>query len=113
NGQAFDLTIKSAHAGAQNQKKRILEAAQQNGYRVTVLDEYNHPTEKTTAPHLHVSVYGKDGSQQDNSPTSDLEESEQKKGLFEQNQEELYGRIPVEINRRYNRIVALLNPAVK
>ena len=112
-GQAFDLTIKSAHAGAQNQKKRILEAAQQNGYRVTVLDEYNFPSDGATAPHLHISVYGKDGSQQDNSPTSDLEESEQKKGLFEQNQEELYGRTPVEVNRRYNRIVALLNPSVK
>lgn len=112
-GQAFDVTIKSAHAGAPNQKKRILEAAQQNGYRVTVLDEYNFPSTGATAPHLHVSVYGRDGSQQDNSPTSDLEESEQKKGLFEQNQEELYGRTPVEVNRRYNRIVALLNPSVK
>lgn len=112
-GQAFDVTIKSAHAGAPNQKKRILEAAQQNGYRVTVLDEYNFPSTGATAPHLHVSVYGKDGSQQDNSPASDLEESEQKKGLFEQNQEELYGRTPVEVNRRYNRIVALLNPSVK
>lgn len=112
-GQAFDVTIKSAHAGAPNQKKRILEAARQNGYRVTVLDEYNFPSDGATAPHLHVSVYGKDGSQQDNSPTTDLEESEQKKGLFEQNQEELYGRTPVEVNRRYNRIVALLNPSVK
>lgn len=112
-GQAFDVTIKSAHAGAPNQKKRILEAAQQNGYRVTVLDEYNFPSTGATAPHLHVSVYGRDGSQQDNSPTSDLEESEQKKGLFEQSQEDLYGRTPVEVNRRYNRIVALLNPSVK
>ena len=112
-GQAFDLTIKSAHAGAQNQKKRILEAAQQNGYRVTVLDEYNYPTDKTTAPHLHISVYGKDGSQQNNSPSIGLDDEEEEKGIFEQNQEELYGRIPVEINRRYNRIVALLNPSVK
>lgn len=112
-GQAFDVTIKSAHAGAPNQKKRILEAAQQNGYRVTVLDEYNFPSSGATAPHLHVSVYGKDGSQQDNNPTSDLGEGEENKGLFEQSQEELYGRTPVEVNRRYNRIVALLNPSVK
>lgn len=113
-GQAFDVTIKSAHAGAPNQKKRILEAAKQHGYRVTVLDEYNDPSPNSTAPHLHVSVYGKDGSQQNNSPTENLaEEGGEDKTIFSVSQEELYGRIPIEINRRYNRITALLNPSVK
>lgn len=113
-GQAFDVTIKSAHAGAPNQKKRILEAAKQHGYRVTVLDEYNDPSPNSTAPHLHVSVYGKDGSQQNNSPTENLaEEGNGDKTIFSVSQEELYGRIPIEINRRYNRITALLNPSVK
>lgn len=113
-GQAFDVTIKSAHAGAPNQKKRILEAAKQHGYRVTVLDEYNDPSPNSTAPHLHVSVYGKDGSQQNNSPTENLaEEGNEDKTIFSASQEELYGRIPIEINRRYNRITALLNPSVK
>ena len=113
-GQAFDVTIKSAHAGAPNQKKRILEAAKQHGYRVTVLDEYNDPSPNSTAPHLHVSVYGKDGSQQNNSPTENLvEEGSEDKTVFSVSQEELYGRIPIEINRRYNRITALLNPSVK
>lgn len=111
-GQAFDLTIKSAHAGAPNQKKRILEAAQQNGYRVTVLDEYNKPSAKATAPHLHVSVYGRDG-QGNNQPSNNQEGSDADKTEFSVSQEELYGRVPIEINRRYNRITALLNPSVK
>lgn len=112
-GQAFDLTIKSAHAGAPRQKQRIEEAARQNGFRVTVLDEYNKPSSKSTAPHLHVSVYGRDGSQQNNSPTDvPFEEQEEEKSEFSMNQEELYRRVPIEINRRYNRIVALLNSAV-
>ena len=112
-GQAFDLTIKSSYAGAPNQKKRILEAARQNGYRVTVLDEYNFPSDGATAPHLHISVHGRDGSGQTDSPTEDIESEEKSKGLFEESQEELYGRVPIEINRRYNKIVALLNPAIK
>lgn len=113
-GQAFDVTIKSAHAGAPNQKKRILEAAKQNGYRVTVLDEYNKPSPNATAPHLHVSVYGRDGSNQNNSPADiPAEDSGEDKTIFSVSQEELYGRIPIEINRRYNRITALLNPSVK
>lgn len=112
-GQAFDLTIKSSYAGAPNQKKRILEAARQNGYRVTVLDEYNFPSDGATAPHLHISVHGRDGSGQTGSPTEDIESDEKSKGLFEESQEELYGRVPIEINRRYNKIVALLNPAIK
>lgn len=111
-GQAFDLTIKSAHAGAPNQKKRILEAAQQNGYRVTVLDEYNDPSPNATAPHLHVSVYGKDGSQ-DNNQSAPTQEGDEDKTIFSVSQDELYGRVPIEINRRYNRITALLNPSVK
>lgn len=113
NGQAFDLTIKSAHAGAPNQKQRIEAAAQQHGYRVTVLDEYNKPSSGATAPHLHVSVYGRTGSQDVTQPTDNTAKDKENTGLFGKSQEDLYGRIPIEINRRYNRIVALLNPSVK
>lgn len=112
-GQAFDVTTRTAHAGARKQKQRILEAARHHGYRVSVLDEYNDPSPNSTAPHLHVSVYGRDGTVQTASPTEYIDSSEKNKGLFEESQEELYGRVPIEINRRYNKIVALLNPAVK
>ena len=112
-GQAFDVTTRTAHAGSRKQKQRILEAARHHGYRVSVLDEYNDPSPNSTAPHLHVSVYGRDGTGQTESPTEDIDSSEKNKGLFEVPQEELYGRMPIEINRRYNKIVALLNPAVK
>ena len=112
-GQAFDLTTRTAHAGARKQKQRILEAARHHGYRVSVLDEYNEPSTKSTAPHLHVSVYGRDGTGQVENPTEDIDSGEKNKGLFEVSQEELWGRVPIEINRRYNKIVALLNPAVK
>lgn len=105
-GQAFDLTIKSAHAGAPNQKKRILAAADQYGFRVAVLDEYNKPSSGSTAPHLHVSVYGrKDAS---NSPPITNNAPSKKNP-----NQDYYGRTIIEVNRRYNRVHALLNPSVK
>lgn len=107
-GQAFDLTIRSAHAGAPNQKRRIEDAARKQGFRITVLDEYNKPSSKATAPHLHVSVYGRTGA--NNSPVSDNIDTDKRKN---QDGKDNYGRTTIEVNRRYNRIVALLNPAVK
>lgn len=105
-GQAFDLTIKSAHAGAHNQKKRILAAADQYGFRVAVLDEYNDPSSGATAPHLHVSVYGrKDAS--NSTPTTNNTSSKKNPN------QDPYGRTVIEVNRRYNRVRALLNPSVK
>lgn len=106
-GQAFDLTIKSAHAGAPNQKKKILAAAEQYGFSVAVLDEYNNPSSGATAPHLHVSVYGKKGASGDSALTDNT--SNKKKNP----NQDYYGRTTIEVNRRYNRVYALLNPSVK
>jgi len=100
-GQAFDLTIKSAHEGAPNQKNLILQAAVENGYRVKVLDEYNFPSKGATGGHLHVSVYGRDT------------DSTQPESLNNNLSFAAYRRTDFKINRKYNRVKALLNPLVK
>lgn len=108
-GQAFDLTIKSSYAGAPNQKRRIEQAARDYGYRIKVLDEYNFPSTDATAPHLHVSVYGRTGK----SSTPVQENTNFDTPVKKEKEDPFNGRIPIEINRRYNRIYALLNPAIK
>lgn len=108
-GKSFDVTIRSGKSGAPAQAKAIRELAKQQGYRVNVDDEYNYPSSKATSGHIHVDVYGR-GEQTGNEPQSAVNDSSEKpkkkKGDF-------YGRTPIEIYRRYNRITALLNPAVK
>lgn len=108
-GQAFDLTIKSGNAGAPNQKSRILQAAKENGYNVAVLDEYNFPSPNATGGHLHVSVYGRSDKQISDTDVDGKEE----KSFESQSEADFYGRVSIEINRRYHRIKALLNPSVK
>lgn len=105
-GQAFDLVLQnpSTSASASNQ---IRAAAVNSGYRVKLLDEYLYPSSGSTGGHIHVSVYGRTDSGATPS-TAALSQDD-----FTKSEEDLYGRVPIEINRRYNKITALLNPVVK
>ena len=109
-GKSFDFTITTAHKGANSVKKKVESLASSMGLRVNVDDEYNFPSSKATAPHMHVDVYGRDLNNSsptvlDNSSNELSDDSEVQNG-------DPYGRIPIEISRRYNRITALLNPFI-
>ncbi len=112
-GKSFDVTINSGKRGAPNAANAIRNMANKEGFRVKVTDEYNFPSSKATGGHIHVEVYGKGAASVDTTPNPQQEEGGEDKTIFSVSQEELYGRIPIEINRRYNRITALLNPSVK
>lgn len=108
-GKSFDFTITSGHKGAPSVQKRVEALAASLGVRVNVDDEYNKPSSKATAPHIHVDVYGKGTgstpSTIDNNNVNTDEDNTQ--------QGDPYGRVPIEIIRRYNKVTALLNPNVK
>lgn len=109
-GKSFDFTINNGKAGAPAVKKVVESVAAKMGLRVNVDDEYNFPSSKATAGHIHVDVYGKGtGSApstiDNNNVGDDMEDNTQ--------QGDPYGRVPIEIIRRYNKVTALLNPAVK
>lgn len=108
-GKSFDFTITTGHKGAPSVRNRVEALANSLGLRVNVDDEYNNPSSKATAPHIHVDVYGKGTVANVSKPENSInteKEPEKKEG-------DPYGRIPIEIVRRYNRITALLNPLVK
>lgn len=108
-GKSFDFTITTGHRGAPTVKNKVMALAKSFDLRVNVDDEYNFPSSKATAPHIHVDVYGK-GVAQPPSVISDSVNTEKEK---EEKGGDPYGRIPIEIVRRYNRITAFLNPLVK
>lgn len=105
-GQAFDLVLRNPSTSA-SVSNQIRAAAERSGYRVKLLDEYLYPSEGSTGGHIHVSVYGRTDSGA-TPPTAALNQDD-----FTKSEEDFYGRVPIEINRRYNKITALLNPVVK
>jgi hypothetical protein len=113
-GKSFDFTLKSGKSGAAVVAKAVRAMAQKNGYRVNVDDEYNFPSSKATAGHIHVDVYGKNGdggtgdTSQDANALPNLDYDQPADSNVDN-----YGRTAIEINRRYNRITALMNPTVK
>lgn len=108
-GKSFDFTITTGHRGANSVKNKVEALAASLGLRVNVDDEYNKPSSKATAPHMHVDVYGRGA----NSPPSTGVVNNESPDKDEDNQQgDPYGRIPIEISRRYNRITALLNPFI-
>ena len=112
-GQAFDLTLKSGQYGAAGTAAHLRKVATKKGFRVKILDEYNFPSEGSTAGHLHVSVYGRTG---DSAPSDTPNGGDISKLSEAENGDtdgDYYGRTPIEINRKYNKIVALMNPVVK
>ena len=111
-GQAFDLTLKSGKFGAAGTAAHLRQVAVRKGFKVKILDEYNFPAEGSTGGHLHVSVYGRIGSEsgtvnENGGDISRLDDSDIG------GNEDYYGRTPIEINRKYNKITTLLNPVVK
>lgn len=107
-GKAFDFTVKSGKSGAPITANAVRKLANSEGYRVKVTDEYNFPSSKATAGHIHVEVLGRSSvTQEVASPPTDFSG-----GDTSDNQGDYYGRTPIEISRRYNRIKALLNPLV-
>lgn len=108
-GKSFDFTITTAHKGANAVKNKVEALAKSLNVRVNVDDEYNFPSSKATSGHIHVDIYGKGTG--DTAPST----IPQNQNLNTEEKEEKgdpYGRIPIEISRRYNRITALLNPFV-
>ena len=112
-GKAFDFTIRSGKSGAPRVAENVRRLGAEKGFKIRVDDEYNFPSSKATAGHIHVEVLGRGNAEMPTYPSNTEMPSKKEKSPIEQSQEELYGRVPVEINRRYNRIVALLNPTVK
>lgn len=110
-GKSFDFTVTTGHKGAPSVRNKVEALAKSLNLRVNVDDEYNFPSSKATAPHIHVDVYGKGV---DSSPST-LENSvnTEKESESKKKDGDPYGRIPIEIVRRYNRITAFLNPLVK
>lgn len=80
-GQAFDLSIKSGVNGKSQVAtvEKILQAAQQMGYKINILDEYLTPSKDSTGGHIHVTVLGKYGELIPSQVTSGSLTDEQKK----------------------------------
>lgn len=101
-GKAFDVTIKSGRPNAAKVSNDIRRLAKQNGYNIKILDEYNYPSAGSTGGHIHVSVYGRNSSNES--------------GYYENpssSEASAISRESIKINRKYNRVKALLNPLVK
>jgi len=109
-GKAFDVTIHSGKGGAAKAANLIRRESEAKGFKVKVDDEYNFPSSKATAGHLHVTVYGRSA---DGNSTSSSSSPASSASDENGRQEDFYGRTPIEINRRYNKITTLLNPLVK
>lgn len=80
-GQAFDLSIKSGVNGKTQVAtvEKILQAAQQSGHKINILDEYLRPSKDSTGGHIHVTVLGKYGELIPSQVTSGGLTDEQKK----------------------------------
>lgn len=62
-GNAFDFSIQGGLRGSQA-VKRLQALAQKNGYQIRILDEYAKPSKNATGGHMHVTVVGRSGGQQ-------------------------------------------------
>lgn len=101
-GLAFDFVLKNtSNSNAAVVASNLRKLAKEYGFNVKVGDEYNFPNQGTTAPHLHVSVYGytgSGGSVANNTMPNTYSPTR---------------RITIRVNKEYKRVKALLNPLAK